>query len=410
MATLNVIRRWALRDQMSIREISRRTGLARNTIKKHLRSKESEPKYPRRVYAQSTLIWFLTLFGRRAYTFSMSALPPPLCTLHQFKAQTGSTGLFAKGRGLLSIIDDELTTWNNGNCVGERKKTLVNIIAACRQWLNVKQGKTTALALQRGAAVTALAQQAFARLQYEYFEMRKRAQPNHRLRGLQGGYGHERSTYVNSGKMVAVSGSTASALIKNAPIVGIQNVPQFDNMTENEFTHLVNTYAPGQLFQTQVHFFTKQERIGRLAVVLNHQLYIGPDLLLDTNGHDWAWVMDGYGNLYTTDHHVEEGNLGQHERFNHSTLNAGKDVVCAGILQAAQGHLTYLDNASGHYRPRRKNVVEALKILKDSHYRFRTNVCEVRVMEMDNNGMQWSIFDSAQTLIDNPIAAPDQVG
>jgi predicted transcriptional regulator len=40
VATLNVIRRWALRDQMSIREISRRTGLARNTIKKHLRSEE----------------------------------------------------------------------------------------------------------------------------------------------------------------------------------------------------------------------------------------------------------------------------------------------------------------------------------------------------------------------------------
>lgn len=33
---------------MSIREISRRTGLARNTVKKHLRSEESEPKYPRR--------------------------------------------------------------------------------------------------------------------------------------------------------------------------------------------------------------------------------------------------------------------------------------------------------------------------------------------------------------------------
>ena len=48
MATLNVIRRWALRDQMSIREISRRTGLARNTVKKHLRSEESEPSYQRR--------------------------------------------------------------------------------------------------------------------------------------------------------------------------------------------------------------------------------------------------------------------------------------------------------------------------------------------------------------------------
>lgn len=49
MVTLNVIRRWALRDQMSIRKISSRTGPACNTVKKHLRSEESEPKYPRRV-------------------------------------------------------------------------------------------------------------------------------------------------------------------------------------------------------------------------------------------------------------------------------------------------------------------------------------------------------------------------
>jgi AcrR family transcriptional regulator len=66
VATLNVIRRWALRDQMSIREISRRTGLARNTVKKHLRSEESEPKYPRRVssskldpYAEKLATWLV---------------------------------------------------------------------------------------------------------------------------------------------------------------------------------------------------------------------------------------------------------------------------------------------------------------------------------------------------------------
>jgi transposase len=34
---------------MSIREISRRTGLARNTVKKYQRSDEAEPTYARRV-------------------------------------------------------------------------------------------------------------------------------------------------------------------------------------------------------------------------------------------------------------------------------------------------------------------------------------------------------------------------
>jgi transposase len=45
MALLSVIRRWAFRDQLSIREISRRTGLSRNTIRKYLRSGSVEPKF-----------------------------------------------------------------------------------------------------------------------------------------------------------------------------------------------------------------------------------------------------------------------------------------------------------------------------------------------------------------------------
>jgi DNA-binding IclR family transcriptional regulator len=36
MALLSVIRRWHLRDRMPIREIARRTGLSRNTIRKYL--------------------------------------------------------------------------------------------------------------------------------------------------------------------------------------------------------------------------------------------------------------------------------------------------------------------------------------------------------------------------------------
>ena len=45
MGFLSVIRRWALRDKMPIREISRRTGLSRNTIRKYLREGAAEPKF-----------------------------------------------------------------------------------------------------------------------------------------------------------------------------------------------------------------------------------------------------------------------------------------------------------------------------------------------------------------------------
>ena len=45
MGFLSVIRRWALRDKMPIREIDRRAGPSRNTIKKYLREGAVEPKF-----------------------------------------------------------------------------------------------------------------------------------------------------------------------------------------------------------------------------------------------------------------------------------------------------------------------------------------------------------------------------
>ena len=48
VATLSVIRRWAFREKLSIREIARRMHLSRNTIRKYLRSDTVEPQYAQR--------------------------------------------------------------------------------------------------------------------------------------------------------------------------------------------------------------------------------------------------------------------------------------------------------------------------------------------------------------------------
>ena len=45
MGFLKVIRTWALRDKIPIREIARRTGISRNTIKKYLREGIVEPAF-----------------------------------------------------------------------------------------------------------------------------------------------------------------------------------------------------------------------------------------------------------------------------------------------------------------------------------------------------------------------------
>jgi len=48
VALLSVIRRWHHREGLPIREISRRTGLSRNTVRKYLASDIVEPQYPKR--------------------------------------------------------------------------------------------------------------------------------------------------------------------------------------------------------------------------------------------------------------------------------------------------------------------------------------------------------------------------
>jgi transcriptional regulator with XRE-family HTH domain len=63
---LSVIRRWRHRDKLPIREIRRRTGLSRTTIRKYLASDIVEPKYPPRKsvskldpYAETLSSWLV---------------------------------------------------------------------------------------------------------------------------------------------------------------------------------------------------------------------------------------------------------------------------------------------------------------------------------------------------------------
>jgi transposase len=48
VAILSSIRRWYFRDKLSLREIARRTGFSRNTVRRYLRNEISEPLYPKR--------------------------------------------------------------------------------------------------------------------------------------------------------------------------------------------------------------------------------------------------------------------------------------------------------------------------------------------------------------------------
>jgi AcrR family transcriptional regulator len=45
---LGIIRRWHIRDQVPLREIARRLGISRNTVRRYLRSETIEPAYAER--------------------------------------------------------------------------------------------------------------------------------------------------------------------------------------------------------------------------------------------------------------------------------------------------------------------------------------------------------------------------
>ena len=48
MALLGIIRRWHIREQIPLREIARRLGISRNTVRRYLRSETIEPAYAER--------------------------------------------------------------------------------------------------------------------------------------------------------------------------------------------------------------------------------------------------------------------------------------------------------------------------------------------------------------------------
>ncbi|WP_420840756.1 helix-turn-helix domain-containing protein [Herbaspirillum robiniae] len=53
MVLLGIIRRWYIRDRVSIREIARRLDISRNTVRRYIRSEAAEPSYASRQSASS---------------------------------------------------------------------------------------------------------------------------------------------------------------------------------------------------------------------------------------------------------------------------------------------------------------------------------------------------------------------
>ncbi len=89
VALLGIIRRWHLRDRVSIREVAKRLGISRNTVRRHLRSEVIEPAYSGRhtpsaldKYALKLSAWLKTEATKsRKQRRSLTQIHMDLCAL-----------------------------------------------------------------------------------------------------------------------------------------------------------------------------------------------------------------------------------------------------------------------------------------------------------------------------------------
>jgi hypothetical protein len=233
---------------------------------------------------------------------------------------------------------------------------------------------------------------------------------------LQPGYHLERETYLANGKKTApYSGSLVKKKVKNDN--------KFSSLSANEFNTI------GQETTARMYFLNKIQRLRFRAEYSNKTWVNIKGKTLSTNlltnnhiGQEHSlqmYAMDRYGNLfvdYTNDQILwqrmavggttfvmadERKNLLKERGImNHSSLCAGREVICAGTIFFWKGQLLHIDNFSGHYAPDSDALRKALTILKEEG----TDLGYLRVgakYQGDNNG-----FWTAQGFI-SKMASPD---
>lgn len=79
------------------------------------------------------------------------------------------------------------------------------------------------------------------------------------------------------------------------------------------------------------------------------------------DGKGVAGFAMGYNrDIYANSHKNKGGEQGY---FFHSAYMAGREVLCTGCITVVAGKLTYINNASGHYRPNEQQLSLALQAL-----------------------------------------------
>lgn len=114
-------------------------------------------------------------------------------------------------------------------------------------------------------------------------------------------------------------------------------------------------------------YLRKRERLKYMVFYIN-------GLLCDVDDHPISvpegfakmYAMDRYCNLFVQTEELQTYMISNRKRgrSNHSSLVSGQDVLCAGTIAIKEGTLKMISNNSGHYKPTRRQLHEAVKVLE----------------------------------------------
>lgn len=326
-----------------------------------------------------------------------------------FKASTGIKGK-PSGRGAnMALIDTAFEQYEGGfaNNVFDADGALtLALYEACKNWLQLKQAKPTVTGkgifkstntnlIRRRKEISEVAKHCVNALRNANkvdsrkasFDSRKitqlaKGKDKVQATPLSGDYVTERKTWLGSGKTVSIAGHfhASQGDLKNLAL----DQANFNGMDQNEYSAFL------QKKSQHVVYFKKNTRVTCLMDFGDFGLTLRPGTkdLMDCelpafNAQDyntfigklWMYAMDEYGNLFSLPNpefdtlKAMAGMLGQNSakvtNFNHSTFNAGKDVICAGLIGISHGYINWIDNNSGHYKPTRASLKDAVEFMAD---------------------------------------------
>lgn len=317
---------------------------------------------------------------------------PSIISAQTFLTNT-KLGIF-NGRKSLEAIDGLLTQCSalDAKTTQQRIDLMALLIEECSKWIKAKAALTDENTLKRRPPVEALLLQAQKRFAYERFTQKKeRARAMGRpllTKGLQSGYLPERVQFMTQradlrardayGRDVTINpigGSYAHEMhdIARRPVVPTTSADMrqvaavarpggFATFTVADYEAYK---ATGHSFTQApfVHYMRKSERLNKMLVVSNGFL-MHKGAKFDSGIQTNIYVMDTYGNLFFQNAQMSGRMVGfEASQFNHSSINAGNEVICAGVIVVEAGVLKSISNESGHYAPSHMNLKECLDML-----------------------------------------------